>query len=250
MIKEIYVVLNNSRQNKLDLSDLIKYFNILLKCGYPVDILLENINIIEHQTDDITKLTNILLGTDNSYRVINNQIQSIKMSPEILTFTGKYFNFLNPTFDMIDIEDISRGLSKTCRFNGQCNQYYSVAQHSVIASFHVPQQYQFQTLMHDASEAYLGDVVTTLKQLLLDYQKIEANVESVIFRKYGLPEELNPFVKRIDYKMFEIEFDELMIPQVYNTGLESGIKIDECWDHEKSYQEFMTRFNELYNVGE
>ena len=93
MIKEIYVVLNNSRQNKLDLSDLIKYFNILLKCGYPVDILLENINVIEHQTDDIYKLKSILLGTDNSYRVINNQIQSIKMSPEILTFTGKYFNF-------------------------------------------------------------------------------------------------------------------------------------------------------------
>lgn len=101
----------------------------------------------------------------------------------ILTSTGIYFDFINPEFARFDIGEIAHALSHICRFTGHCREFYSVAQHSVLVSQVHP---TLEALMHDASEAYLGDVSSPLKALLPCYREIEHRVERAIFRHFRL----------------------------------------------------------------
>ena len=76
----------------------------------------------------------------------------------IATSTEKHIDFVNITPDQICIEDIARGLSNECRFAGQLESFYSVAQHSVYVSQIVPPEYALEALLHDAAEAYIKDI--------------------------------------------------------------------------------------------
>ncbi len=139
------------------------------------------------------------------------------MMPVIMTYTGKYFNFLKPCIDDISIEDIAHALSNTSRFGGHCKEFYSVAQHSVLVSNLVNNlvapdpNLQWQALHHDDAEAYLGDVPTPLKQLLPDFKKIESDVERVISNKFHLNMVLDPVVKIADLQALMLE-REVLIP--------------------------------------
>jgi uncharacterized protein len=130
--------------------------------------------------------------------------------PQILTASGSYFDFLSPDSDTIVIEDIAIALSRINRFTGHTRVPYSVAQHSYIVSLVVPLEYALQGLLHDASEAYLGDVSTPLKQLVPEYKVIERRVEEAIMRKFGLPFPLHPSIKQADLRMLVTEKRDLM----------------------------------------
>lgn len=89
----------------------------------------------------------------------------------ILTATGRRLDLTGSTPDDIDLLDLARGLSRSCRFAGQTTEYYSVAQHSVLASYHVPPEDALHALLNDAAEAYLGDLTGPLKRLLVSYHE-------------------------------------------------------------------------------
>lgn len=128
----------------------------------------------------------------------------------ILTHSGKKVDLLEPKPEMFDIRDIARGLANTCRFGGHTLRYYSVAQHSVLASRHVQQAFAFDALMHDAAEAYLGDVTAPLKALLPDYKAIEARFEAALFSHFGVGYPLSGYVKHIDRVLLATERRDLM----------------------------------------
>lgn len=88
----------------------------------------------------------------------------------------------------VSIYDIARSLSHICRFNGHCRNFYSVAQHSLIVSRLVPQEFQREGLLHDAAEAYLGDVPSPLKYRpeFQFFREAEEAVLKVIFEKFNL----------------------------------------------------------------
>src|SRR5579872_2947230 len=86
--------------------------------------------------------------------------------PWIQTASGLEFPLFEPRLDAINIEDIAHGLSMICRFTGQCARFYSVAEHSVHVSHLVPREDAAWGLLHDAAEAYLGDVASPLKKHL------------------------------------------------------------------------------------
>ena len=102
------------------------------------------------------------------------------------TRKGLKVDIQNPQPDQFDIEDIAYALSNTCRFNGHCSGFLSVAEHSVLVAQRLPKQLQLAGLLHDATEAYLGDIPSPIKQFLADYKAIEKRFEEAIIRKFDL----------------------------------------------------------------
>ncbi len=173
------------------------------------------------------------------------------MKPEILTKSGNFFNFLSPHESEFDITDIAHGLSNICRFNGQCSHFYSVAQHSVLASMHITPEFAFDALMHDAAEAFIGDVTSPLKQLLPEYKIIEHRVEQEISNRFGVSFPLPPQVKEIDLIMVVTEKRDLL-PHIIPAGSWECVrnivpltaKIDP-WPPAVAYACFLNRYHQL-----
>jgi hypothetical protein len=87
----------------------------------------------------------------------------------ILTRSGQKFDLANPNADMVHPADIAHSLSMQCRFNGHTSSFYSVAQHCYLVADLVPAEHQLAALLHDATEAYVGDMVRPLKEGMRDY---------------------------------------------------------------------------------
>ncbi len=134
------------------------------------------------------------------------------MKPIILTAGGNYFDLRNPALSVINIETIAKALSNICRFTGHTLEFYSVAQHSYHASFLVPEEYALEALLHDAAEAYVGDVSTPLKRQLPNYEKIESDVQAAIAAQFNLTLPLSDYTHRADQIMLATEKRDLMPP--------------------------------------
>lgn len=174
---------------------------------------------------------------------------------DILTRSGQYFDFNQPERYELNIEDIAHGLSQCCRFVGQCRVFYSVAQHSVYVSQIVAPAFALAGLLHDAAEAFLGDVSRPLKRLLPDYRAIEQRVERALFEKLGIPYPLPQAVKYADGSMLRLEQRALMPPHgdawecdVFQ--LPEGIILNEATalSPEEAFHAFMERYVELCTV--
>lgn len=123
---------------------------------------------------------------------------------------GSYFDFETADCARVTITDIARGLSHACRFAGQCPRFYSVAEHSVHVSRIVPPAYAWDALMHDAAEAFLGDVAKPLKNLLPDYRAIEARVERALAIRFVMRHPMPSAIKLADRAMLALEQREVM----------------------------------------
>jgi hypothetical protein len=131
-----------------------------------------------------------------------------KVSPFITTATGRHVNPLDLKVEDICIEDIAHALGQYPRFCGHARMPLYVGQHSVFVS-QLCRTYvgQLQGLLHDATEAYLGDVTRWLKMSpnMLGYRKAEARANKVIMQAFGLPEFELPEVKEADHLMVRFE---------------------------------------------
>jgi 5'-deoxynucleotidase YfbR-like HD superfamily hydrolase len=107
-------------------------------------------------------------------------------TPYVSTFSGNRFYPLEPRIDVVAIEDIAHGLAYQCRFNGQTRAFYSVAQQSLVVASLVPAHLRLAALLHDAAEAYLGDMVKPLKVLLPEFAAIEDKVSAIIANTFGI----------------------------------------------------------------
>jgi len=167
---------------------------------------------------------------------------------EILLHSGSYFDFLFPELNEIKIEDIAHGLSMTCRFVGQCNRFYSVAEHSVYVSHLVPEEHAMAALLHDSSEAFLGDVSKPLKNLLSEYMMIEESVERAIFKQYNIPFPLPTCVKEADTIMLVTEQHQVMDnvdEWVTTLGFKPADINISCWSPDQAKTFFLDRYYEL-----
>lgn len=108
------------------------------------------------------------------------------MNNKITTYTGKLIDVIHPKIQDINIEDIAFGLSRQYRFNGVTRIPYTVAQHSINVALVTGKGMQLAALLHDASEAYLHDIPTPLKQNLPCYLQIEKNLQNIIYARFGI----------------------------------------------------------------
>lgn len=131
------------------------------------------------------------------------------MSEAILRLhSGKCVNILDLQPDDIDIKDIAHALALINRFNGHTIWPVSVAIHSVNVARLCPPNWALQGLLHDASEAYLGDIPRPMKRLpslFGSYCELEWEVQSRIYHRFGCPDIMQPEVKLADQEALEVE---------------------------------------------
>jgi hypothetical protein len=132
------------------------------------------------------------------------------MEPIIETYTGKHFHLFDASVEDIDIADITHALGLLCRYNGHTRSFYSVAEHSVMCSYLVPEEFAFDALMHDASEAYLSDIPKPFKSSIGNYQEIEAAMQSRIAEKFGFTAPEPQEVKNVDVGILWLEAQALI----------------------------------------
>lgn len=117
-----------------------------------------------------------------------------------------------------DIETIAHALSHLCRFGGHTTEFYSVAQHSVLVSRACARDLALWGLLHDAAEAYLGDVVRPLKlsEAMAGYRQIEAAMLTEIADVYDLPGRgIHDDVRDADEFLCQVEMRDLLPASVW-----------------------------------
>lgn len=142
----------------------------------------------------------------------------------IITSTGKRFDLLEPKAAMVDLVDIGHALAQLCRFTGHTSTHYSVAQHSYIVAELVPHEHRLQALLHDATEAYVGDLAGPLKKMLPAYSEIEHNVWLAICEHFHIDPELAPCVKQADLVALATERRDLIRPHADQWECLKGIE--------------------------
>lgn len=173
------------------------------------------------------------------------------MSAWIQTVSGKKFPLDKPDLKQIDIEDIAHALSMLCRFNGHCTKFYSVAEHSVHVSHEISRELAMAGLLHDAAEAYLGDVPSPLKGKLSQFKEFEHTLEIAIGDKFGIKPDLLSCkeLKRADVQLLVDEKEVLMVeppePWPENAPPVKNTDRIECWGFEEAEEQFLARFKEL-----
>lgn len=110
-----------------------------------------------------------------------------KLTAWTQTFTGKQFTPYAPQADQIEIEDIAHSLALQCRFNGHIKRFYSVAEHSVYVSYLVSPVARLKALLHDAPEAWIGDMVAPLKWTFPEFHVLEDTLMSAVEQKFDVP---------------------------------------------------------------
>lgn len=175
---------------------------------------------------------------DKSFGCVNNTIR---------TRSGIYFDLANPKPEQITIEDIAGALSKVCRFGGQCEKFYSVAEHSYHCS-KIAKASPLALLLHDAAEAYTGDIVKPLKNMLPEFSVIESRIEAVIAAKFGVDFE-QPEVKEIDMAMLIAERRSLFSADAVKwTGEDNVRRLDvwfSVWEPKQAEKMFLNQFQQL-----
>lgn len=170
----------------------------------------------------------------------------------VSTYLGNRFYPLEPRIDDVDIEDIAHGLAYQCRFNGQTSAFYSVAQHSLMVSALVPEELKFAALLHDAAEAYLGDMVKPLKVLLPEFAAIEDNVACIIGARFGVDLAHHPVIKRADLVALATEKRDLMPYSVeewsYLDGVTPLARVIQPLVPEQAKTAFLREFERLFDL--
>jgi len=165
---------------------------------------------------------------------------------EMRLLSGRLFNFITPDPALIDINDIAAGLAYKAHFSGQIPNFFSIAEHSTLCVDLLPKNspalLKLTTLLHDASEAYLGDMIKPLKIMMPDFGKIEAVLQKAIFLKFdAAPDylfiDLMHRVKLVDKESQVIEYNCF-----YNSAIDARLKF---YSPDLSKWVFIKYFNDI-----
>lgn len=164
------------------------------------------------------------------------------------TYTGGRFFPLDPRPEDISIIDIAHHLSLVCRFGGAVRAFYSVAQHSVLVSENCPKE-PLAGLLHDAAEAYIGDMVRGLKHssALTGYRDIEQRIHAAIALRFDIPFDMPAEVKRADEVLLFTEARDLMAepPNVWRNPAQPLTERIIPWTPSEAETQFLCRAEEL-----
>jgi hypothetical protein len=164
-------------------------------------------------------------------------------------------NPFDPDPEQLDAGDIARALANQCRFGGHCRPFYSVAQHSVIVSHLVEErggdaEDVFAALMHDATEAYLGDMPHPLKHrspLGVAFKEAEKHLEAALREHFSIKPDV-PEIKRADLGLLATERRAFSAEAWHWPELDGVEPVDlelSAWPPDEAARAFAERYAEL-----
>lgn len=139
------------------------------------------------------------------------------------TAGGRHVDLSGNGVSGIDIKDIAYSLSRTCRFGGHTREFFSVARHSIFVCNLILEddagtkpsieayRLAYAGLLHDAHEAYIGDLSTPVKAMIGDgYRELDKSIQKRCFAAFGADFDLLERVKHYDQVSLATEFRDLM----------------------------------------
>jgi hypothetical protein len=162
----------------------------------------------------------------------------------VATSLGGMWSILHPHPRDVYIDDLAWGMARTCRYGGQLKhdvELYSVAEHATAMTWwaiengrvaHVEDA--LAILLHDASEAFFGDIPTPIKKLLPDYKVMEDRAQQVITDAFGLTPQ-NTEIRKKEIKEIDvrIRIDE-RLSIIEEPALTAGLNV--TWENDPDLQ--------------
>lgn len=145
----------------------------------------------------------------------------------------------------------------TCRYGGQVKRFYSVAEHCYWVSKYVPEQHAREALVHDSSEAYIGDMIRPLKHQpeMIAFRTAEEAIERAVFEHFGVSSTpaSHREIKKIDDRILINEIKTLnaaphhylSTPMLRDLAPLPGLKL-KCWGPRKAEKMYLKRYRELF----
>lgn len=160
---------------------------------------------------------------------------------------GKLVSTTNPTIEDVDIYRIANSISKQCRYNGNCTDFYSVAEHQVLGSDLAFEMFgegvSKEFLVHDCSEHFVSDIVRPLKIKFPIFEEVEKPFNKLISEYFGVPYPMSPECKHIDNIMIVWEKRDIMPNSTICPGLPDISKMClhrvPCWDWETARDQWL-----------
>jgi len=150
-------------------------------------------------------------------------------------------DLFNTDPDTILIEDIAHGLAYNCRWNGHTRGFWSVAQHCCMMFEMAPEEDKLMYLFHDAEEAYWGDIIRPLKNIIRDQypEAIEKMklLRKLIYDKFKIPY-LTIGAMMADWECLQWEFENIV---------KSSNNVD-YWMPERAKKEWLSRYEQIKKV--
>jgi hypothetical protein len=164
------------------------------------------------------------------------------------TYTGRAFYPMDPQTGDVDPADIAHALSLLCRYGGHVTRFYTVAEHCVLMSHAVAPGNALWALLHDATEAYLGDMIRPLKSAMPEYRAVEDRLMHVLCNRFGLDWDCPAEVKAVDARILLDERAALMAAPPQPWAVEHltplGVEIS-GWTPEEAESRYLARLAEL-----
>lgn len=171
----------------------------------------------------------------------------------LYTYSGLEFKPFAPDPDLITLEDIARALSNICRYGGHTKYFYSVADHSMRVADRMENKVDARwALLHDASEAYLGDIPAPLKKMsaFAPYAELERNVMIAVCQRFDLPfeEPENVYFWDKEIRREEMAFLTNIPEELHRVSDKSEFKTIVPLTPEDSYRNFL-RYADLLEIS-
>ena len=173
--------------------------------------------------------------------------------------SGREVNLKKLQPEDIDITDIAWGLGRTLRYGGHIREDFTVAHHSIIMSYCVSERYRLEALLHDAAEAYMGDMIWPVKAMFKNVDNFENEIALKIMDKFNVPVEMvthrtkyrylkSVEISRADIEMQQHECMSMGRPGKWHTNIEKAwlhaATVHEAWWWAPQYA-FLQRFDQL-----
>lgn len=142
------------------------------------------------------------------------KIDPWKEAGAVFTVYSGGVNLLEPDPDTIDVRDIALGMDRIVRYNGQTRDGITVGEHCInFSEWCADVDLKIHCLLHDAAEAYIGDIVSPLKVMLPELTSIERRLISAIYRKLQLDEPDWEFIHKLESTFFPLDFHRSQLKQ-------------------------------------